>query len=186
MSSSETVYGSFGGDVILTRMGFVVDRGWREIISLLSVWVQPGDVSSLKSDIGKVQIVLDFENSALRLPSAEKGFKKLTGSIRTQGESSSTSFRAENSCPEVISSLHKHADPGIVAFLNPSREGSPDESLPKSLEKKELHPPETSSEATSNTLKRKLFPDDLAAQKKVKKTNGKTQHCNSNILNKFQ
>ncbi|GJV24717.1 hypothetical protein Tco_1377412 [Tanacetum coccineum] len=51
----------------------------------------------------------------------------------------------------------------------PQQTGSPDESLPKSLEKKELQPPETSSEATSNTLERQLFPDDLAAQKKVKK-----------------
>ncbi|GKC60535.1 hypothetical protein Tco_1088133 [Tanacetum coccineum] len=65
MSSSESVHGSFGGDAILTSMGFVVDRGWR--------------------DIGKVQIVLDFENSALRLPSVEKGFKNLIGSIRTPG-----------------------------------------------------------------------------------------------------
>ncbi|GJZ24285.1 squalene monooxygenase-like protein [Tanacetum coccineum] len=40
-----------------------------------------------------------------------------TGSIRTAGESSSISFRAENRCQEVISSLQKHADFGIVAFV---------------------------------------------------------------------
>ncbi|GJY08186.1 hypothetical protein Tco_0375240 [Tanacetum coccineum] len=56
-----------------------------------------------------------------------------------------------------------------MGSTNGRTEGSPDESLPKSLEKKELQPPETSSEATSNTLERQLFPDDLAAQKKVKK-----------------
>ncbi|GJW77349.1 squalene monooxygenase-like protein [Tanacetum coccineum] len=49
---------------------------------------------------------------------------EVTGSIRTIGESSSISFRAENRCQEVISSLQKHADFGIVAFVSPSREGS--------------------------------------------------------------
>ncbi|GJW65819.1 hypothetical protein Tco_0117703 [Tanacetum coccineum] len=57
MSSSESVYGSFGGDVGSDL-----------------------DMSSLESDIGKGQIVLDFENSALRLPSAEKGFRNLAAS----------------------------------------------------------------------------------------------------------
>ncbi|GKE11829.1 squalene monooxygenase-like protein, partial [Tanacetum coccineum] len=41
-----------------------------------------------------------------------------TGSIRTIGESSSISFWAENRCQEVISSLQKHADFGIVAFVS--------------------------------------------------------------------
>ncbi|GJY45707.1 retrovirus-related pol polyprotein from transposon TNT 1-94 [Tanacetum coccineum] len=62
-----------------------------------------------------------------------------SGSIRTAGESSSISFRAENRCQEVISSLQKHADFGIVAFDSPSREGSGfHDSDPKELRHKVL------------------------------------------------
>ncbi|GKE04862.1 aldehyde dehydrogenase family 3 member H1-like protein isoform X1 [Tanacetum coccineum] len=115
MSSSESVHNSVGGDVGIEPYGFVGNySGFSKFISLHAFGKQPGDVSSLESDIGKGQIILNFENSALHLPSAKKGFKKLTGSLRTPGESSSTNFRAKNRCTEVISSLQKHADPEIV------------------------------------------------------------------------
>ncbi|GKD58017.1 hypothetical protein Tco_1295526 [Tanacetum coccineum] len=46
-----------------------------------------------------------------------------TRSIRTASESSPIIFQVESTCQEVISSLQKHADFGIVRFVSPSREG---------------------------------------------------------------
>ncbi|GJZ25064.1 hypothetical protein Tco_0562523 [Tanacetum coccineum] len=66
----------------------------------------------------------------------------------------------------VISSLQEHVEPGTVAFVDSLHEG---QSSPKSAEKEEIQPSKTTSEVTSKTLKRPLFPDDTAEQKKIKK-----------------
>ncbi|GJR15644.1 hypothetical protein Tco_0798296 [Tanacetum coccineum] len=197
MSSSELVHGSFGGDVGIDPYGFCGRLEDGE--------VQPSDMSSLESDIGKGQIALYFENSALRLPSAKKGFRKLaasnnwgrfpssvmdgffsddtydclfrqTGSIRTKGPGFHDSVgqkrnRSGNFCsgqknhgagdfllphqmaPENMGLTNSQTEGVAQSYIDigdcelvatskwshiyfPQQIGSPDESLPKSLEKK--------------------------------------------------
>ncbi|GJU04177.1 hypothetical protein Tco_1114515 [Tanacetum coccineum] len=60
--------------------------------------------SGVGSDFGRYRVMLDFENSVLHLPSAEEDLRKLSGSVETQGESSSMNFRRKSGFTEYGSS----------------------------------------------------------------------------------
>ncbi|GKE65633.1 hypothetical protein Tco_1519794 [Tanacetum coccineum] len=61
--------------------------------------------SGVGSDFGGYRVMLDFENTVLHLPSAEKDLRKLSGSFETQGESSSMNFKRKSGFAEYGSSL---------------------------------------------------------------------------------
>ncbi|GJS79880.1 hypothetical protein Tco_0729761 [Tanacetum coccineum] len=154
MSSFESVHGYFGGDVGIDLYGFcgrLEDGGVGGFIGPHCV----DNVSSVGLDSVGRGIILDFQKSSVCLVSGKLAASNNWGRF-----------------PSAVMDGFFSDDTYDCLFRQTrsiQTKGSPDESLLKSLEKKEMQPPETSSEATSNTLKRQIFLDDMAAQNKVKK-----------------
>ncbi|GKC96452.1 hypothetical protein Tco_1161894, partial [Tanacetum coccineum] len=154
------------------------------------------------SDFGRYRVMLDFENSVLHLPSAEEDLRKLSGSVETQGESSSMNFRRKSGFTEYGSSsqvteinAYSFVFCAILAVLlcisrkrkrrkvslRCGKSGPANPASTKLTKSQERKTPETSTEAINKPLKRTLFPDESMEHKKQKNPNGKVVHFTSTV-----